>query len=196
MSINADEFKDRILLKRACQKRCPEATQDLYIKYKPFITNYIRSRLYRSNDHSDLVQTVFAHICQGKCNYDGTTSPRGYLCGIAKNVIRAYLTASQTQIRTSSLDSIDIDGDLVLKHNSPSSPLNDLYRKELRQALKYAIANLPPKSRQAVELVYIHRLKPAQAAAHSNREIIAFYNSLQYGLTKIKAELQNLQKNF
>ncbi|KKK76995.1 hypothetical protein LCGC14_2858040, partial [marine sediment metagenome] len=109
---------------------------------------------------------------------------------------QSLLKCGETQIRTSSLESIDIDGDLVLKHDSPTSPLDDLYRKELRQTLKKAIANLPPKSRQAVELVYIHHLKPAQAAAHSGRDIVAFYNSLQYGLTKIKAELQDPQEKF
>lgn len=187
------KIKDRLLLKKAITEACPEALGEIYKKHRPFLTNYIAQKVRFKDEGQDLVHTVFLRLCQGNCKYSGDSDVQGYLCGIAKNVLRDHFKAKNRQIRVN--DEIEIDGDLLITHRHTEESSCNLQKVEAQQALKKAISDLPPKSRQAIELVYLDGLRPIDACRKTGCTIETFRNRLNLGRNLLEARLKNDLKN-
>jgi RNA polymerase sigma-70 factor (ECF subfamily) len=190
MSEDSLYTRDRTLLKRAIDERDKIAQKYIYIKYKRFIYQFIKARVNFNEYIDDLVQEVFVNICDGKCHYTGNTDVRGYLCGIAKNVVKVHVRREESRVRANLI----YKNKVSINHNLPS---NIIIKSENcrfdypREILLQAIPKLPKKSREALELVFIHKIKPPQAAKKLGCSSDIFRNRLHYGLKKLRKECLN-----
>lgn len=190
MRTEQDKTKDRMLFKQALDSSSPEMLGGIYKKYEPFVSQYIAKKVSVEDDSQNIAQTVFLHLCQGKCKYSGDSDVQGYLCGIAKNVLRDHFKAKNRRVKVRSLAEIEVIGDLLVTDSYDDDPQENLQNAELRQILKKAIANLPPKSRQAVELLYVHDIKPPEAAKQLGCSAKMLRERLYYGIRVLREELQ------
>jgi RNA polymerase sigma-70 factor (ECF subfamily) len=183
MRRDSHNIEDRILLKKACHDACSQSLEMLYNIYKPFLADYIADKVHFQGDVQDIVHAVFLHLCQGKCQYTGDSDVQGYLCGIAKNVLRDYFKAKRRQIRACSIDDIEIAGDLLTVEEDPAE---NLQKQEILVKLKEAIPELPSKSREAIELVYYKGLKPFEAAQEAGCSYETFRKRLELARTLLR----------
>ena len=181
------EIQDRTLLKRAIDQKDPIAQKYIYVKYKHFIFQFIKTRGDFGEYIDDLVQEVFVNIYDGKCKYSGNSEVRGYLCGIAKNLVKYHIRREQRRVRAN----LNYKNNVSVKPNHPANIIikSDNYQfVKFHRALRQAIATLPPKSREAVELALIHKIKPYQAAKKLGCSSVIFRNRLHHGLKKLRKE--------
>ncbi len=163
---------------------------ELYQKYKTFIEKYIAQQVSLNGEGRDLAHAVFLRLCQGGCRYSGETDVRGYLCGIAKNVLREYFRSKRRHIQFISSIEFAVAGDLMVTRSHTEYPSNIPYKDEILQAIKKEVANLPEKSRQAIELVYFEELALPQAAQKADCSSKVFRARLIHGLDLLSQSLE------
>jgi len=189
LSIDFTNTQERLLLQRAVEDGDQEAVGEIYKKHKPFLDNYLAKLEHQDGYAEDLTQDVFLAISQRQGNYAGDTDVRGYLCGIAKNVA---LGSNRREARQGiAFTDCLLEEILPIHHDDPSQYL-DL--EEIRAAIEQAIAALPEKSRQAIELVYLDGLKPHQAARKLGCPQVVFNNRLARGLWLLRGKLSGFSK--
>jgi RNA polymerase sigma-70 factor (ECF subfamily) len=184
----SNQSDDKVLLKRATEEACPKALGALYQKHKPFIEKYIAQRVSLNGEGRDLAHAVFLRLCQGKCRYSGQTDVRGYLCGIAKNVLREYFKSKGRHIQSISAVEITHAGNPVITCSQEDPPFI-LHKEEIRQAIRKLVVNLPPKSRQAIQLVYFEELALPQAAQKAGCTSKVFRARLYHGVARLSKAL-------
>lgn len=195
MSDDGLEIQDRALLKRAIYEKDQYAQRYIYLKYKPAIRQFIKNTGKLDGYVDDLAHEVFVNICEGKCQYSGSTDVRGYLCGVAKNVAKYHIRREKRRVRAN----------LIYRNNAstkPNHPINITNKSvnyrfdKFQETLRQAIAKLPKKSREAVELVLIYKIKPLQAAKRLGCSSAIFRDRLHYGLKKLRRERSNFSDFF
>jgi RNA polymerase sigma-70 factor (ECF subfamily) len=185
MSDDELEIQDRTLLKRAIYEKDQYAQKYIYLKYKPAVRQFIKNAGKLDGYIDDLVHEVFVNICEGKCQYSGSTDVRGYLCGVAKNVAKYHIRREKRRARANLI----YRNNASTKPNHPSNRANisENYRfDKFQETLHQAITKLPSKSREAVELVLIHKVKHHQAAKQLGCSSVVFRNRLHRGLKELR----------
>ena len=187
--VNSHKIKDRILLKKACHNGCVDSLEEIYRKYRPMICDFLKKR-GATSIAEDVCQTVFAQLCEGKCNYDGTSDVKNYLFGVARNTLNQQLRVILKETHAKS--QIWIDGDVLIKQTTHQCPAQALNTAESQKILNETIANLPKKSQQAIKLVYIDAIPPKKAAKKAKCNFSVFRNRLDYGLRILEKHLKKL----
>jgi len=190
------ETKDRILLSKAIRRSDRGAQEYIYIKFASFIRRFIKSSGDFGQQGDDLMQEVFLTLCQGKCQYLGNTDVQGYLCGIAKNVVQNYNRNKKCRISTYAVREKNASREPHQLEGKINDPEKIVQLKEFEEAVHKAVVRLPEKSRQAVALVLIHKIRPYQAAAKAGCSFVVFRNRLCHGLELLRKELCELSDFF
>lgn len=184
-SLNTDDSILSILLKRAIYQRDKKAIEVLYSRYYQSILRYIASRVGYGVDVEDLAQDVFIELCKSNGRYDGHGNVEGYLFGIARNIIRRYHRERTNSIRTVPIDSIDDIG--------PSYDIQqqqDLVRQvsaeQLKKAIKDVLAQLPPKTQEAIRLRFFENLNSKEAAKKAGCLAVTFRNRLHMAVKALR----------
>ena len=184
--MNSQDTQDSILLRKACKKGCSKSLDSLYRKFSPVIREHLdKNGLNHQLD--DVVHEIFLRILVCKLNYKGTGCPRRFLCRTAENISHEQFNANKITI--SSLQQIGIDGAYSIEE-SISIVLEAIELKELSHIVKNAISELPPKSRQAIELVYFNGITAKEAAELIQCEFRVFRMRLNYGLKLLYKKLE------
>lgn len=177
--------RDRKLLLRAVGG-CTECLEIIWHKYRQVISACLR-KTNGDDTAEDVCQTVYSHILQGNCNYDGSSDVKAYLNGMAsktlKSQARAFLKRNHVQTQVAIVE------DLVVSDDRLSCPVEALSAKEQKDQQEIAILELPPKSRQAVELVYRDGIPAFQAAEKIDCDFDVFRQRLEYGLRCLSQKL-------
>jgi len=189
LSGGTEGISDRAILMRAIHQGDRQAQEYLYLKFRPFIHQYVKSIGSLDQQVDDLVHDVFLAICQGKCRYSGKTDVRGYLCGIAKHIVQSYIRTEKSRVYACWPGKTDSLGPSVAPNGGGDGPQEHCQRKEIQAAFCRQIARLPEKSREAVELTLIHNIRPAQAALEANCSLVVFRKRLFRGYKKLRKKL-------
>lgn len=183
---------DSILLQNACEKGCSRSASLIYRRYKQYLTRFIRQRMEVDGDEEDLVQVVFTRILEGRCRYSGRSEARAYLTGIAKHVLSDHAKAHRCAARIVSWENRRREG---VVGESPCrccfDPVAGAQDKEMQQFLRTAVSQLPPKSRQAVRMVYFEGLKPGEAARQLCCGFETFRKRLHRALALLRARMSS-----
>lgn len=181
-----NNIEDVILLKKACNEWCNKSLDNLYRKFSPSIRNNCLKTA--PNDQlDDAVQELFIRILVHKCKYKGDGSVEGFLCKIATNIIHEQ--SNLNKVKYSTLKQIEVYSNF-LANQLTSIPIEEIETQELNQIIKSAISELPPKSRQAIELVYFYGISAKKAAELTKCEFKVFRNRLNYGLKQLHKKLE------
>ena len=145
-------------------------------QYYSGIKRYIASRISNLDDAEDLAQSVFLEFYRGNPNCENSES---YLFGIARNLIASYYRKKNIQ-QVVQLNS-KIADDIALEDHAGSSKT-----KALVEEIETAVFELPPKSREAVELRLINDLDYTEAAFKAKCSVKNFYVRFHSGLKNLK----------
>lgn len=146
-------------LAMACSAGDPGALAGLFDRYQALVTRYL-SRLVRSQvDVEDLLQTTFLQVAQGGSRYQGRSSVRTWLLGIATNVARHHFRSHAR--RTRLLAAAARDGEVASRSAQPES-LSEA--RQLLERARAALANLSAERRFAFVLCEIEGLSAREAA--------------------------------
>jgi len=188
---NDKNIRERILLKRAIENGDIGLLSEIYEEHKPFLNNHLENLVHLDGYAEDLTHDIFLAIGNKQCNYTGDTDVRGYLCGVAT---RLALRRNRKEARQGIVFTDCLSEEIT--QAKPDEPLENLHLEENRTAIYLEIAKLPEKSRQAVEHVLIHNLRPYEAAKKLGCSLDTLRKRLKRGQIRLRKEIENLSKNF
>ncbi len=112
----------------------------------------------------ELIQDVFLRVYKNMARFQRKSSFRHWVTVIARNVVKDYAEAQQTQMRAgeSVTVSLDVGGDdgrpnsrIDVADDSPEAdPLAAAVTAQQRRLLREAVESLPPQMRRCVELYF------------------------------------------
>ena len=191
MNCDDKNIHERILLKRAIESGDMGLLSKIYEEHKPFLNKYLQDLVHLDGYAEDLTHDIFLAIGNKQCNYTGNTDVQGYLCGIAKKLA---LSSNKKEARQGIIFTDCLSEEIA--QDRSDDPVEKFNLEEIRTAIYQAISKLPEKSRQAVELVLIHNLRPYQAARKSGCSQAVFRGRLSWGLRALRRKLVNFPKIF
>lgn len=131
------------------------AGESLFDRHFAAVTRFFRNKVGDRLD--DLVQTTFMTLLESPHGYRGEGSFRGYLFGVAYNVLRRYLRDLQRDDR--------IDFGVTSVHEAGASPSAVLDARREHQRLLEALRRIPLEHQTLLELYYWESMS-ASTIAH------------------------------
>jgi len=182
MQEHGPEELDRLAVTRALSGD-QHAFRELYERNKPSIRRIGARVLRRGEDLDDFVQDVFLKVFARLSSFRGTGSFRSWAARIA------FTTAFNARSRGHADEAYGpetVDG--LVSEPSRTGPEARLMGKELAQALRTAIAELPAHYRRIVTLVSDSRLKYHEAADITDLPV----NTLKSHFRRAKAQIRHV----
>ena len=181
------EFDAAGLLQRAANGDSA-AFDRFYEKYEPVVTDYLISLDGYHTSLEDLTQEVLTRLLQHSERFQGNSSAKTYLLGIARKVLLEdrYRLAKEKMAHR----------DWLLKRNLSSAstissdPQAEAVRAELVQTMKQAQAQLTDKQRQTLEFRYAKGLSLQECAKRSNCSVAAFKGRLHRACEQLRGFLE------
>lgn len=172
----SEHEQDSLLLQKVIQDGCMQSFVTIYRKYLPNVSALI---LKTDRTAEDVPQIVFLRLLEGKCKYDGKSGVRAYLNGMALMILKEQnRSLSRMKSRQSKIREVR---EQIACGDRVRCPVDILSAKEQGEQQENAILDLPPKSRQAIKLVYQDGIPAAEAAKLTRCDFGAFRQRLKYG---------------
>lgn len=132
----------------------------------------------------DLVQDTFLTALERLAAFDGRASLHTWLCGIAKNKIRAQRRRQRPALIEDVLAEADpeIEAMLMAIDREPL-PEGVLEREETKELVGATLSSLPPDYRDALIAKYVDELSTAEIAARAGKHEKAAESTLQRART-------------
>jgi RNA polymerase sigma factor (sigma-70 family) len=131
------------------------AGEALFVRHFAAIARFFRNKV--QGDIEELIQRCFLGCLEGQERFNGTGSFRGYLFGIARNVLFNHF---RTQERHGS----PVDLDEVSLHDLAPSASTMVAQRQEEQLLLDALCRLPLPHQLVIELFYWEDLSLAEIA--------------------------------
>jgi RNA polymerase sigma-70 factor (ECF subfamily) len=161
------------------------AGERLCRRYAPAIVRFFRNKI--SSPVEDLVQQTFLALLEGHERLADPSKLRGYLFGIAHNVLRGHLRelsrGRQIDEGVSSLAELD------------PGPTSALARKREQQLLLLALRRLPIQHQVALELYYWENLSTVEIAEILGLSESAMRSRMVRARSLLEAELGKLAES-
>lgn len=139
----------------------PDAFAELYARHAPAVHRFLQART-RADVALELTAETFAQAALSLRRFrdPGNGSAGPWLFGIAKNVLRRTLERERVEARARARLGIEVRVDAAFDRVEERVTAD-----RLRPQLELALAALPPKQRDAVELRVVDELPYAQVAS-------------------------------
>jgi RNA polymerase sigma factor (sigma-70 family) len=112
-----------------------------------------------SDDAEEVLQTVYLKVLDGHARYDGQSSFRTWLFGVIRHT-------AASERRTAWLRRLLLERKADnLRPEAITSSDSELDRDSCRDGLHHALADLPARQREVLQLVFYHELTVEEAAA-------------------------------
>lgn len=121
---------------------------------------FIYQKIGHAADAQDLVQQTFLEAHRALASFKGDSELSTWLYGIAKNLVRNYLSRSPHRRFEFCSDAL-----LMEEQDAAPSPMDVLEQGQQLQALTQAMSELPDHTRQLVWMVVVDELSYDEAAA-------------------------------
>jgi RNA polymerase sigma-70 factor (ECF subfamily) len=140
----------------AAQDGDGEAYRHLLEEVLPVLRQIVRARVYDRETAEDVVQNILLSIHRARHTYRPERSFGPWMRAIARNAMTdAFRASGRRGEREVAVELIE---------RFPAEPVDPLASDGLDPALRAALDQLPPRQRQAVELVQLEGLSIAEAA--------------------------------
>jgi RNA polymerase sigma-70 factor (ECF subfamily) len=159
------------------------AFDDVYSEFNARLYNFLR-RLSRSAEIAeDLLEETWLRFVSSGATLETDTRLAPWLFAVARNLFVSYCRSrGREQSYTSDV--------LLWPDERSPSPLQTAMSVELQGGIEAALATLPTKYREALLLVGIERMRPAEAAAVCGIAPEAFRQRLRRARALISRELK------
>lgn len=140
-------------------------------------------------DAEDVLQIVYLKVLDGKARFSGTSSFKTWLFAVIRktasdqrrrSVLRALTTLRAAEHRTTAIRIVHPD-DLA-------------YRAEIQGIFKRALARLPGRQREALELVFYHELSLQEAAAVMGVSLGSARTHYERGKKRLRQTLEETEE--
>jgi RNA polymerase sigma-70 factor (ECF subfamily) len=151
-----------------------EAASQFFDSHLEALYAFVHFRMRDRAQVEDVVQDTFVVALERLASFDGRSSLHTWLCGIAKNKIRAL----RRKLRPVPLEDVlerssaEID-DLLVRVASEPLPDWVLEQRETRELVGATLSSLPLDYRQALLEKYVEGRSTAEVAALSGRSVKA-----------------------
>lgn len=149
---------ERILVARL-KARDGDAFDELYAAYNARLFNFLARLVRRRDVAEELVEEMWLRVVSNAPRLRDDTQLAPWLFTIARNLYASYCRS-----RVIACDALD-DGGLWPRASPDPSPFEAAVATQLQQRLEVALATLPGRYREALLLVAVEGLSPAEAAA-------------------------------
>jgi RNA polymerase sigma-70 factor (ECF subfamily) len=127
----------------------------------------------------DLVQDTFLTAIDRLAAFDGRSSLHTWLCGIARNKIRAH----RRRLRPVAMEDVLAEADpeieaILLAIDREPLPDAALEREETKELVGATLSSLPPDYRDALVAKYVEELSTAEIAARAGKNVKAAESTL------------------
>jgi len=174
------------LMATLAQAGSTEALRDLYFMLRPFAVAYVRSRTSRTDLVEDIVQESFLRLREISSRYREGADGFSFFYGVLKNVTREHLRNSRVAPRTWLADTPASGED---PPSGEGQSQEDDGHSAFSAKLASALANLPPKLAQAVQLRVLEGLSSEDAARRAGCSSVALRKRLSRALRRLRSRL-------
>ena len=177
-----EEMSDEALL-AACSVGDKAALGALFDRFYDSVRRFLSRRAGTDErDLDDLVQMTFLAAPEAARRFDGRSSVRGWLLGIANNTARHHIRA---EIRRKRVAGVAAAEPLASSQDASA----DLLAHERAQRLRLAVAALPEDLRETFVLVYFEGLGGKEVAALLDIREANVWKRLQLARTQLRDAL-------
>lgn len=141
------------------EKSGKQTIAQAFIEHKSVLAAYLAQKLLCQEDIDDLLQDTFEKAYLAECKHD-IKSPKGYLFGVARNLLSQRYAKNARRIKTEINDAqiSDLAADFI-------SPENQLFYKLKLELLLESIKTLPPQCQRVFILRKIHGFSQKKIAS-------------------------------
>ena len=159
------------------------AADVLLAEHTPALRNYLGARCRDADLTAELMQEVAARLVTAAPRLYTNGNARGYLFRIASSVWHDHLRRELVRRR----------GAQVLEQDDRTPPAADaaVLEHELHDAVRRAVAELPPAQREVVTLRHERALTFQQISDRLGRPLGTVLTQMRAGLTRIAAALED-----
>ena len=158
--------------------------EQLFVKYKPTLTQFIRKSLPQEEDVEGLVQEIFIKLWLSRTDLRPNTSFNSFIFTIAKNVVIDHLrklTKTRKKLQ-----------ELIYNYNLlDNSTQESIEYAELKQLLVNSIDALPPRQKEIFELNRIEGMKYKDIAKQLNISENTVNAHMHQAMLTLKKKLKN-----
>ena len=157
---------------------------ELLAEHTPALRNFLGARCRDADLTAELMQEVAARLVTAAPRLSLNGNARGYLFRIAANVWRDYLRHELVRRRVA----VSLETAEPTLADAADAPLLE---RELRAAVRQAIAALPAAQRQVVELRQQHGITFQEIAHRLDRPLGTVLTQMRAALARISAAMEN-----
>lgn len=163
-----------------------QAADLLFERHFDALYRFFRNKV--SDEVHDLVQDTFLRMVQASASFRGEGSFRGFLFGVARNVLHDHLRRvyrARAHLDFGSVSAVDLD----------ASPSRWAARRQEHRLLLAALRRIPLDHQIALELAYWEGLKGPEIAAVLGLEPATARTRLRRARAALAAELEGLTRD-
>lgn len=171
----------------------PEATALLVAKYRKRVFKFLLGWMGDREDALDMTQEVMVRICHRANRYNGSAPLTAWVFRVARNLQLDDLRRKNAQVHRGK---VELKEDWALHQpGKVSSPEEALFRSEIAARVKGAIAKLPPRQRQVVQLRLLGELSLEEIAGALDLSLGGVKSTLHNALKLLRERLADLEIN-
>jgi RNA polymerase sigma-70 factor (ECF subfamily) len=181
----------------ACQRREPQAFEELVKRHQRTVYALIYQLAPDWDDTNDLAQEVFIRVWRSINNLRNPASFRSWLTQIVTNLFYDELRKRPRKLPTISMDDSDLgdEGDSNPTRDIPdmsAMPEEKVLNKEVSQVIRQAMLKLPEQFRTAIVLREVEGLSYEEIAVITQTEM----GTVKSRIARARTKLQELLKPY
>ena len=158
------------------------AYEEMLGELLPVIRRMVRVKLFDSSYVEDVVQNALLSIHRARSTYRPERPFGPWMRAVVRNALIDWFRQSKRRTER------EVVTDVIEEH-AGAAPTSDLEVRELSPALTDALAALPEKQREAVELIQVQGLSVAEAAVRAGVTAGALKVRAHRGYRALRARL-------
>lgn len=172
---------------RALKEQNPSALTKLYNSYGDIMYGLACQILGNHQEAEDLIQEILLSLWRN-CSYN---PQRGSFKSFLMLVVRSR-AIDRLRSRKTAQKVLDKSGQQLSRENVANIPFDKTVSDEIAQRVKIALAQLPEKQRQALEMSYFQGLSQQEISQQLDVSLGTVKSWFRLGFTKLRQSLQDL----
>lgn len=167
------------------------AIEELVSRYRAPVFRYLLSWTQNREDALDVTQEVMMRVVDKAHTYNGGPSLRAWIFTVTRNLHVDHRRRRNFQVHNGG---VAFEDTRPVSDLSTTSPERIAARREVRDRVAEAIATLPPRQREVVELRLLGQLSLEEIAATVGLTVGGVKSTLHNALVRLRRELADLRE--